>query len=62
MDKFNRIAYDIYKEDLKTYEPYVKKTIKVYQNDEQIDIYIVVIGKQILPSKIYYLLNVKILH
>lgn len=30
MDKFNRIAYDIYKEDLKTYETYVKKTIKVY--------------------------------
>lgn len=30
MDKFNRIAYDIYKEDLKTYEPYIKKTIKVY--------------------------------
>ena len=32
MNKFNRIAYEIYKEDLKTYEPYVKKTIKVYQN------------------------------
>lgn len=30
MDEFNRITYDIYKEDLKTYEPYVKKTIKVY--------------------------------
>lgn len=30
MDEFNRITYDIYKEDVKTYEPYVKKTIKVY--------------------------------
>lgn len=28
MDEFNRITYDIYKEDLKTYEPYVKENYK----------------------------------